>query len=170
VPSCVIPLIVGLASGLFGTLATITHERGAEFRTRMLSAADEFLQVTGKITVQIRDAKTAASKPKPTAEELKPHIAALKDARSDLVTQGIPRIQLLFGEKSRAWDRVLEADTALEGFIGAIESRLPSSGLHASDYLVKKCIESWVESIGNFGGAARTDVRRSRKLRRVAHD
>jgi len=34
----------GLLSGLIGTFLTISHERGAEFRTRMLAAAEDFLR------------------------------------------------------------------------------------------------------------------------------
>jgi hypothetical protein len=40
-------LLTGLLGGVIGTLATINHERGAEFRTRMLTAADEYFQAFG---------------------------------------------------------------------------------------------------------------------------
>ena len=41
-------IVVAVASGLLGTLLTISHERAAELRTRMLNAADEF--ATGTVT------------------------------------------------------------------------------------------------------------------------
>jgi hypothetical protein len=40
----VIGLGSGVASGLFGTLLSISHQRGAELRSRRLDAASEFLR------------------------------------------------------------------------------------------------------------------------------
>ena len=45
-PSWVVALLVafvGLTAGLVGTFARIAYDRGAELRTRMLDAADEFV-------------------------------------------------------------------------------------------------------------------------------
>src|SRR6476620_10273469 len=54
-------ILVGLAGGLLGstvaTLLTISHERAAEFRSRMLNAADDFS--TGAITA-LQQARNAA--------------------------------------------------------------------------------------------------------------
>lgn len=38
----VVALAAGLASGLLATMLRISHDRGAELRTRMVDAADEF--------------------------------------------------------------------------------------------------------------------------------
>lgn len=52
----------GLLSGLAGTLLTITHERGAEMRTRMLTAAEEFIRAAEACRQSVRVARADRSK------------------------------------------------------------------------------------------------------------
>ena len=47
----------GLLSGLVGTLLTISHERGAEVRTRMLAAAEDFLTTAKTCRKAVRMAR-----------------------------------------------------------------------------------------------------------------
>ncbi len=50
-------LLIGLAGGVLGTLFTIGHERGAEFRTKMLPLADEFLQTLTDAANRVGDVR-----------------------------------------------------------------------------------------------------------------
>jgi hypothetical protein len=106
-------VLVGLGSAVLGsllaTLLTITHERSAEFRSRMLNAADEFS--TGAIEALQQAQVTAGEVMKDSAtplvdgEGLRPEIQEQLDkvnaAFDDLLAKQA-RIHLLFGDHSPA--------------------------------------------------------------------
>jgi hypothetical protein len=117
-------ILVGLGSAvigsLFTTLATISHERAAELRTRMLNAADEFstaasaaIQQMYVAAIEIRRDRTGEkgkhSKAKPLTDErrLNPEIQAHLDKASQAVDETAAkqaRITLLFGDESLTGD------------------------------------------------------------------
>ena len=118
-------ILVGLGSAvigsLFTTLATISHERAAELRTRMLNAADEFstaasaaIQQMYVAETEIRRAGTGEtggkrSKSKPFREErrfspaIRAHLDKVDQAVDDTAAKQA-RITLLFGDESLAGD------------------------------------------------------------------
>lgn len=50
-------ILIGVSSGLLATLVRIGHERGAEFRTRMLNAAEGFLSAADRASGELRTPK-----------------------------------------------------------------------------------------------------------------
>jgi hypothetical protein len=119
-------ILVGLGSAvigsLFTTLATISHERAAELRTRMLNAADEFstgasaaiqqmyvagIEIRKEIDQRGEGGGGKRSKAKPHSDErgFSPEIQAHLDKVSEAVDDAAAkqaRINLLFGDKSPA--------------------------------------------------------------------
>jgi predicted NodU family carbamoyl transferase len=118
-PSWIVAVIVGVGSGLLGTLIRIAHERGTELRSRMLTAADDFI-------LALNDADAAlgnALQPlidylqgfAPDHEEEKPEALARYDASREAaqkVLNLLPRLRLLFGVDSKA---TRYADAAAHG-------------------------------------------------------
>ena len=114
-------IIAGLVSGLvgapIGTLLTISHERAAEFRSRMFVAAEDFLRRAE--TVRRRAGHPPDGMPQYQALEL------LLTAWDQLVSAAI-LIELLFGKNSEAahWAREVtselsEAEDSLRAVAGA---------------------------------------------------
>jgi hypothetical protein len=89
-----VAIVVGLGSGLgssmVSTLLTVSHERAAEFRSRMLQAAEDFLRRAEAARRLVRRPRST------TAEE---PLDALLDAWGDLVSAVI-LIELLFNRDS----------------------------------------------------------------------
>jgi hypothetical protein len=118
-------ILVGLGSAvigsLFTTLATISHERAAELRTRMLNAADEFstaasaaIQQMYVAAIEIRRDGTGEraekrSKAKQLGDErrfsptIQAHLDRVDEAVDDTAAKQA-RITLLFGDESLAGD------------------------------------------------------------------
>jgi hypothetical protein len=100
----VVGLGSGLASSMVSTLMTISHERAAEFRSRMLQAAEDFLR-------RAEAARRLVRRPRSTAAE--EPLDALLDAWDDLVSATI-MIELLFGHDSEAAYWAREASNELK--------------------------------------------------------
>src|SRR6266508_697141 len=104
-------LLVGLGGGVFGTLVgtllTISHERGAEFRTRMLTAADDFLRTGTQLAQSIGAAEAAIIAKEPDAQ-VEPLWRAFQESSSRFALE-YSRVQLLFGAESRAFTAAVVA-------------------------------------------------------------
>lgn len=113
----VIVALVGLVSGLGGVLATISHERTAEVRKRMLDAADDFSRSLFEAMTSLRDAAAEIREqsnllldsqrlldPTDSKRWVKPVQAAFDEARGkiDEAHLRLARVQLLFGRRSSA--------------------------------------------------------------------
>lgn len=149
-------IIVGLGSGLgssiIGTLLTVSHERAAEFRSRMLLAAEDFLRRAEAVRrFARRPHSTAASEP----------LEVLLDAWDDLVSAAV-LIELLFrhGSEAAHWAR----ETVNE--LSDVAAELRAIEAHSDPYeLVRKQrIEEHMSRAGDamdrFGQVAPTQVRR----------
>ena len=112
-------VLVGLGSAvigsLFTTLATISHERAAELRTRMLNAADEFsteantaIQQMYVASLEIRKAPLDQG----YSQEIRTHLDKVSEAVDDTAAKQA-RINLLFGYDSPAGEAASNAVTWL---------------------------------------------------------
>ncbi|HUL27120.1 MAG TPA: hypothetical protein VLW44_15285 [Streptosporangiaceae bacterium] len=99
----IVGLVSGLVGALIGTLLTISHERAAEFRSRMFVAAEDFLRRAE--TVRRRARRPPEGMPQYQALEL------LLTAWDQLVSAAIV-IELLFGKNSEAahWAREVTSE------------------------------------------------------------
>jgi hypothetical protein len=84
-------ITAGVASGLLGTLISTAHERRAEFRTRQLDAAADFLQGSEAVLRAIRRRKQGG-------ETFAQRADKADELWDDLVYK-VNMLQLLFGEK-----------------------------------------------------------------------
>jgi hypothetical protein len=103
-------LLVALGSGLLGIWLQISHERGAEIRTRMLDAADQFSTGVVAALQEARNAAGEVKKAEPPLIESNAH-RFKKDVqtRLDVANQAVDhvlamraRVHLLFGDQSHA--------------------------------------------------------------------
>jgi hypothetical protein len=113
-PDWLVVLVAALAGGFATTLVRLRHERASELRSRMLEAADEFVEAytTAReaILAAQREVRNAASflEEDVPADLLKKwedqRAAAVKAAReaSSALARRLPRIGLLFGVYSPA--------------------------------------------------------------------
>jgi hypothetical protein len=152
-------VVVGLGSGLVSsivsTVLTISHERAAEFRSRMLLAAEDFLrraEVVRRLARRPHD--TAAGGP----------LGALLDAWDDLVS-AVVLVELLFGRDSEAAHWAREASNELKDVEEELRSALevpsdltaPMSEQQINDHMLAAG-----QAMDRFGAA--TQVRRHRTL------
>ncbi len=121
-------ILVGLGSAvlgsLLGTLPTISHERAAEFRSRMQSAADEFS--TGAITALqqarfaagevLKDETTPLSDERGFRPEIQAHLDKANEAVDDVLAKQA-RIHLLFGDQSPAGIAASGVESQLRGLL-----------------------------------------------------
>ena len=154
-------IVVGLGSGLVssivGTLLTISHERAAEFRSRMLQAAEDFLRRAEAVRrFARRPRNTAASEP----------LDALLDAWDDLVS-AVVLVELLFGHDSEAayWARETsnELKDVEEELRAALETHsdltTPIREQRINDHMLVAG-----QAMDRFGTTAAMQVRRYRAL------
>lgn len=154
-------VVVGLGSGLISsivsTLLTISHERAAEFRSRMLQAAEDFLRRAEAV-------RRLARRPRDTA--VGAPLDALLDGWDDLVS-AVVLVELLFGRDSEAAHWAREASNELKDVEEEIRSALEaSSDLTApiSEQRIKDHMLAAGQAMDRFGAAAATQVRRYRTL------
>jgi uncharacterized membrane protein len=132
-PTWLVALLVGLLSGLAGTLLRLQHERSADLRARMLEAADDFVTAFTEAreaiekavrTVQVQDSLANEEIPddmrREWLDERKASISAAQD-QTDALKRLQPRIELLFDRYSPA---------ARSGYLAWIEL---SSVMHTLD-------------------------------------
>jgi len=156
-----VAVVVGLGSGLISsivsTLLTISHERAAEFRSRMLQAAEDFLRRAEAV-------RRLARRPRGTAAD--GPLDALLDAWDDLVS-AVVLVELLFGRDSEAAHWAREASNELKDAEEKLRSALEvPSDLTApiSEQQINDHMLAAGKAIDRFGAAAATQVRRYRTL------
>jgi hypothetical protein len=156
-----VAVVVGLGSGLFSsivsTLLTISHERAAEFRSRMLQAAEDFLRRAEAVRRLARRPRgTAAGGP----------LEALLDAWDDLVS-AVVLVELLFGRDSEAAHWAREASNELKDVAEELRSALEApSDLTASisEQQINDRMLAAGEAMDGFGDVAAAQVRRHRTI------
>jgi hypothetical protein len=127
-------ILVGLGSAVLGSLLTtfltISHERAAEFRSRMLNAADQFSTAAIAARQQTRDtAGTIMDDDTSLVDEagsFKPSIKAQLDAANravDDVFAKEARVHLLFAGQSAASIAAAGAAAHLQHMLMALEHR-----------------------------------------------
>jgi hypothetical protein len=152
-------IIVGLGSGLVSsivsTLLTISHERAAEFRGRMLQAAEDFLRRAEAV-------RRVARRPRDTTGE---PLDALLNAWDDLASAVI-LVELLFGRDSEAAHWARETANELKDVEEELRAALESSALTVpiSEQRIKEHIQAGGEAMDRFAAAAPTQVRHHRTL------
>jgi len=141
----VIGLGSGLLSGLVGTFATITHERGAEFRTRMLSAAEDFIRAAEGFRQAVRFAR---------ADLNKDTFEALVQRYDDLVPT-VTMVELLYGHES--------APAIATRYVGnavlEVKDELARGPDKSDDAKVQKAMDEFAIWIKGFGNEAAAQVR-----------
>lgn len=154
-------VVVGLGSGLISsivsTLLTISHGRAAEFRSRMLQAAEDFLRRAEAV-------RRTARRPRGTA--IGEPLDALLDAWDDL-DSAVVLVELLFGRDSEAAHRAREASNELKDVEEELRAALDApSELTApiSEQQVKDHMLAAGQAMDRFGAAAAAQVRRHRTL------
>lgn len=149
-------LLIGLAGGIIGTLATIGHERGAEFRTRMLTAADEFLQALTDAVNRVGDVRTLLREDGPPEGDVDEAFERLEEVLDELrIVLG--RVDLLFGAETTTWD---SASTAYDAITGSAQAlRALRAGEAGAENLFNFYGGKLKAAADGFGADARHDVR-----------
>jgi hypothetical protein len=162
-------LLVGLGGGVFGTLVgtllTISHERSAEFRTRMLTAADDFLRTGTQLAQSIGAAEAAIIAKEPDAQ-VEPLWRAFQESSSRFALE-YSRVQLLFGAESRAFRAAVVAVEDVDKARQALRSMRNQPGSVTHQNYEKAFLEA-AFAIGQFGQEARRDIRQTAARRRLA--
>jgi hypothetical protein len=140
-------IVIGLGSGVAGTLLSISHQRGSEFRTRMLDAAASFLDHAEAIRRVVRSPRGAG---------ITDPIVAIRDRWDDLVPH-VMMVELLFGTASApaqlaraAGGTALDVIEQIEAF--AASPLEPPPNLDAAAKLM-------AEQLNAFASAAADQVR-----------
>lgn len=142
----VIGLVSGLASGLLGTLLTISHQRNAEFRSRMLRAAEDFLVTAEHFRRRIRHPD------QPPLEALR----SLGPAWDDLIP-AVTLIDLLYGADSQPAHYARCTANEFSDIPEALARVVSGEKRDMSE--VERLLGRAIAEMGAFGRAAALDVR-----------
>jgi hypothetical protein len=142
----------GLLSGLAGTLLTITHERDAEMRTRMLTAAEEFIRAAEACRQSVRVARADRSKDTWTV---------VRDRYDDLIPT-VTLVELLYGYSSKPGLRAKGVGSSVID----VKDEL-AKGAGADEAVVDAEMKDFHESLTIFGELAADQVRRGWVRRRL---
>jgi hypothetical protein len=152
-------IVVGFAGallgGLLGTFATISHERGAEIRTRQLNAAEAFLTAAGRVTNALR-----------LPEEMTRDGMIEGYAReSEALLVHIPLVQLVFGRESEAARCARDAWGNYAVIADLLAASVKPAGL---DHVgrIREHHNKALRLLDDFGDAASAEVRKSPLRRR----
>lgn len=133
----VVAIVVGLASGLITTLLSLSHDRAADLRTRMLDAADDFVAgfatardaiqraetrystIVWLLSLEDEDAINDAYR-RELAQEQKEVRTAARQAY-DEVQRREPRLRLLFGTDSLTVRAATMAHISLSRAVHALD-------------------------------------------------
>jgi hypothetical protein len=128
----VVAIAAAVATGLLATVIRISYERGAELRTRMLDAADEFLEKTVSALHVARntagDIQYARKGGQPLVDSegvMVPKIRELVDGAGDPVDEAqarLARVHLLFDDRSPAGVVATEISVRLRNIALAIRA------------------------------------------------
>lgn len=173
-------LVVGLGGGVLGslltTLVTISHERGAELRAHMLSAADEFS--TGAIEA-LQTARNAAGEIKKDEaplddetdwfrQDIKTQLDAANQAVDDVIGKRA-RVHLLFGDQSPAGIAATGVTSQLRNMLSALEHRPDSIRDHEAMSMYSRNFDGTLEQHERFNRAARAALTETWWKRAGAH-
>jgi hypothetical protein len=158
-------ILVGLGSAILGTLLatllTISHERAAELRAHMLSAADEFSTGTIWALQQARIAAGEVKKDDTTSlgdeRNFGPEIQAHLDKANDHVDEVLAkqaRIHLLFGDQSPTGLAAAGVTSQLRNMLMALEHRPDSIRDHDEMSRYSRNFTSTLEQHEKFNLAA----------------
>ena len=149
----IIGLGTGVASGLLGTILTISHQRGAEFRSRMLRAAEDFLRAAEQVRRLIRQ---------PEREPVDA-IRFVRAAWEDLVPT-VTLVELLYGRDSQTAHLARATGNELQSVEEALQAVI--QGERAQWAAVNEHMAIAGEAINEFGRNAALDVRQGWLRRR----
>jgi hypothetical protein len=149
-------LLIGLAGGVLGALFTIRRERGAEFRTRMLHAADDFLEALTASSRHVVDVRNMLANEKRPDSEVDAALRRVEVAR-DEVLSNLARIDLLFGRETPTWTSATSAFQAIEDAIDSL--RAVRAGDNRAARLLDADGDAFEASVSAFGAAVRSDAR-----------
>jgi hypothetical protein len=165
-------ILVGLGSGVFGslltTVLTISHERAAQLRTHMLNAADEFS--TGAISA-LHQARNAAGEIKKDdtslddetgwwRSEIKTSLDAANQAVDDVLARQA-RIHLLFGDQSPAGIAASGVASQLRNMLMALDHRPDSIRDREAMSMYSRNFNRTIEQHEKFNRAALAALRQS---------
>ena len=109
-----------MAGGVLGTLFALSRERRAEFRTRKLHAADDFLQALTTASAHVAEVTSIFGDPEPLAQsEVGVAFRRLEVARDEVLST-LARIDLLFGRGTPTWTSASSAYQAIHGAVGSL--------------------------------------------------
>ena len=136
-------ILVGVVSGALGSLVTavvtVSHERAAEFRSRMLNAADEFSTAAIAALQQARNAAGEIKKDDAPLDddtgwfraEIKSHLDAANQAVDDVFAKQA-RVHLLFADESPASIAAAGTTAHLQKVMFALDHRPDSIRDHGA--------------------------------------
>lgn len=180
-PTWLVALIVGLGSGVLGTFARIAHERGAELRSRMLDASDDFVTALTRARSELGLAvwpvmhAVAARREGARDEEREAMGEAAFRAANEAFTDAdarVPRLTLLFGVESAAAEAARRASQSLGAAVVHLARVRATGGYEEDDgrdiaEIVIECSESEEKcgvELDEFSRAARTAIAWTWKL------
>jgi hypothetical protein len=184
-PQWVLTLAVGLGAGVVGTLLStmlrISHERGAELRSRMLEAADEFVGAASDAVstshraslqtfpLQLAGHRLSDDVADPLIEQAVASIGRAREALAE-VQRRQPRIRLLFGVDSDAGMHAENASNGVAVSVLAFMDRSPRTedALNESWSRVQAALGTAEASINDFSRAARNAIEGRRRRGRAA--
>jgi hypothetical protein len=141
-------ILIGLGGGVIGTLLSISHQRGAEFRTRQLDAAANFLESAEALRRAARN---------PGGRSVAANRAIFADRWDELVPR-VMLVELLFDDGSRTTYAARLAGSAFREVLDAID-RYGGSGDEEELGAIAPAIDEASEALQMFTAAAPHDVR-----------
>ena len=158
-------IFVGITSGALASLVTavltVSHERAAEFRSRMLNAADEFSTAAIAALQQTRDAAGVVLEDKTGLvddtgsfrPEIKTQLDGANEAVDDVFAKEA-RVHLLFADQSPASTAAAGATACLRNMLMALEHRADSIRNQAALLTYSRNFTGTQEQHQNFNIAA----------------
>jgi hypothetical protein len=147
----IVGLVSGLVGGLLGALLTISHERAAEFRSRMFVAAEDFLRRAQEVRRRARHPPAGL----PPAQALELLLTAWDQLVSALIL-----IELLYGKDSEAAHWAREATTELSDVEETLRTAIEASP--DSRAAIEEHMQTAGGALEKFAEAAAAQVRRRR--------
>lgn len=146
-----------MAGGVLGTLFALSRERRAEFRTRKLHAADDFLQALTTASAHVAEVTSIFGDPEPLAQsEVGVAFRRLEVARDEVLST-LARIDLLFGRGTPTWTSASSAYQAIHGAVGSL-TELRAGYAGAKNHLASHA-DAFDIAVNGFSTAVRDDLR-----------
>jgi hypothetical protein len=148
-PEVVTGVATGVLSGTLGTFATISHQRSAEQRARMLDAADDFIGAATKASSELRVVEQV------TRQGVVKNYALAVEA----VLAHIPRLLLLYGRESET----AKLANDIHGHLAVITDHVVSSAAGGAYPVgdVREHHHQALRDLDDFTAAAAAHVKRT---------